>query len=540
MTSALRQRARARCPARACDVRAVDEPDHRGIFVATIAVVLIVALENDRAGLTKRVLSSAPLTYLGRISYGVYLWHWPVIVIVAHGRHLDPLELFAIATPLATALAAISFQLLEHPIRTAHILDRYRTPVIALGVTTSILLGVLVMPAVLNTTNTSLAALASADRAKPGPKLLDWRAAAKDYEPLSFHDCLGKSVDVCTVVKGTGPHIVLVGDSIARMWIPAFTELAAKESLTFSVATYAGCPWQQGLNYDGAQAIRTACTAHQNDWYGRVIPQLQPDVVFLAQHAYDDPRTPEPFVLPNGKHLRSTTKDFESTLADVSATTLRTLHRPGRRIVFLEPIPVPSDNPLICLSRGKPVSSCAFTASAGPDSIGAVPPQGRRVRPRHDERRPRPRRLSPSTDLRRRGRRHHRLARRRAPDGDVRALARAEARRGTRSREEPPRALTRRLEKSLPSSPFSIYLDLKIFDSKIKERDGQGTEHREAPGQRLRRVAHRLRRGPAAARQARRERRRCPSGPGRPEQRHRVALVPVCRAGRRRSRPTPA
>ncbi|MDQ1381579.1 MAG: hypothetical protein QOJ71_2298 [Actinomycetota bacterium] len=343
----------------------------RGIWTALLAVVLIAALENASGGVTNRALSSPAFTYLGRISYGIYLWHWPVIVIAAHGRHLSPVQLFAIATPMATALAAVSFHLIEHPIRRSRILDRFRTPVIAIGFTTSILIGVLVAPAILNTGSgsSSLDALAAASKSQPGPKLLDWRVASKDFVPLGFHDCLNQPVDVCTVVKGTGLKIVIVGDSIARMWIPALTAVAQKESLTFSVATFQGCPWQAGLQYNGAVAVQTACAAHQRDWYRRVIPQLHPDLLILAQHGYDDATTQNRFNVPGIGTLTSASPQFEPVLQAMSANTLRTLHAPGRRIVIFEPVPVPPSDPLACLSQGGSVAACGFRASSGPSIL---------------------------------------------------------------------------------------------------------------------------------------------------------------------------
>ncbi|HEY5173338.1 MAG TPA: acyltransferase, partial [Acidimicrobiia bacterium] len=196
-------------------------PITRGVLVAGLAPVLIIALENARRGFARGVLSSSPFTYLGRISYGTYLWHWPVIVIVAHGHDPSPVEMFAISATTATALAALSFHLIEHPIRAARTLDRFKAPVIAIGFATSILVGALAMPAILDSGTGPVGALAGS-QSRSGLRLLDWRVAKNDIPDLP--DCLGAPVSHCTVAKGNGKRVLLIGDSNARMWIPTFTE----------------------------------------------------------------------------------------------------------------------------------------------------------------------------------------------------------------------------------------------------------------------------------------------------------------------------
>jgi len=341
-------------------------PITRGVLVAGLAVILLVALENSRGGLAKQILSSRPFTYLGRISYGVYLWHWPVIVIAAHGRSLSPIELFAIACLTATVLAALSFHFIEHPIRVARTLDRYKTPIIAMGLATSILCGVVAIPAILDSGGGSISALTGTTGSPSGLKLLDWRVAKKDFPHLP--DCLGKPVEQCTVVRGTGLRVVLMGDSNAWMWIPTFAELAKERGWNFVVAVFPACPWQRQLQIPNNAVAE--CDAHQNDWYGRVIPKLDPALIILAHQAFDNPAYPLSFVA-NGHQVHPNTPQFELALIDASSRSLRLLQRPGRNIVILEPIPQPprGDNPLSCLSLGHAPATCAFEANPQPTPL---------------------------------------------------------------------------------------------------------------------------------------------------------------------------
>ena len=79
----------------------------------------------------------------------------------------------------------------------------------------------------------------------PVPANLDWQGAKNGGGP--FITCLHKPVAACTVVHGTGRHVLLMGDSHAWMMIPAFSEIARRENLTLSVSVRGGCPWQRDL-----------------------------------------------------------------------------------------------------------------------------------------------------------------------------------------------------------------------------------------------------------------------------------------------------
>ena len=68
----------------------------------------------------RRALSTRPLVVLGAISYGVYLFHWPVYVVLDEERtNLPSVPLFVLRIAVTLALAVVSFRHLESPVRRA-------------------------------------------------------------------------------------------------------------------------------------------------------------------------------------------------------------------------------------------------------------------------------------------------------------------------------------------------------------------------------------------------------------------------------------
>ncbi|WP_332772925.1 acyltransferase family protein [Phenylobacterium sp.] len=85
-----------------------------GIAGAELATVAILAGLSSSPAIT-RALSWRPLTALGVISYGVYLWHWPVAVLLEDAPWWLALPT---ATAAAVVLATISYWTVEKPART--------------------------------------------------------------------------------------------------------------------------------------------------------------------------------------------------------------------------------------------------------------------------------------------------------------------------------------------------------------------------------------------------------------------------------------
>jgi peptidoglycan/LPS O-acetylase OafA/YrhL/lysophospholipase L1-like esterase len=88
------------------------------LFLAASVAVVIAASVQPRAGPIGRLLSLPPLRGLGLISYGVYLWHWPVYLVLTPDRTgWDGYGLFAVRVLATLAIAVASYRVIEMPIR---------------------------------------------------------------------------------------------------------------------------------------------------------------------------------------------------------------------------------------------------------------------------------------------------------------------------------------------------------------------------------------------------------------------------------------
>ena len=91
---------------------------YAGFPLATFATCGAIVGVIQREGGVGAVLGWSPVRYVGRISYGLYLWHWPVIVLVTTSlTHLAGKRLTVAKIVLMAALTALSYHLLEKPIR---------------------------------------------------------------------------------------------------------------------------------------------------------------------------------------------------------------------------------------------------------------------------------------------------------------------------------------------------------------------------------------------------------------------------------------
>lgn len=88
------------------------------LLAGACATVVIAAAAHPRPGPIARAFSWRPLVGAGLISYGLYLWHWPVYVLLdARRTGLDGWGLLVIRLAVTTAIALASYHVVEQPIR---------------------------------------------------------------------------------------------------------------------------------------------------------------------------------------------------------------------------------------------------------------------------------------------------------------------------------------------------------------------------------------------------------------------------------------
>jgi peptidoglycan/LPS O-acetylase OafA/YrhL len=188
-------------------------------------------------GTTHRILSLPPLLVVGKISYSLYLWHWPILVLYGHyyllGKPAGVMDYVACAAALFF-LSYCSWRFIELPFRT------WRPPsprVIAGGVATSAVI------------------IASSSLALDGvpsrfpPEAL--RYLAPDYRLdnsgnpkgsncfVTSDDVSGYTPDRCISIMPNRPNVLLVGDSHSNQFIGALRERYPE--LNFSQASASGC-----------------------------------------------------------------------------------------------------------------------------------------------------------------------------------------------------------------------------------------------------------------------------------------------------------
>ena len=286
--------------------------------IAAVSAALITGVQAD--GPVRRALSIPPLVWLGTISYGVYLYHWPVYVIADADRMgFDGPALVLLQLGLTLAVSVVSFYALERPIRHA---NRFPSPITfgggALATASVALVAFAIVPsssdywevdestadaAAIEVTGEPLDDLVAATTTTTpsNPTTTTAAPAPATSEPADAPTTTAMpATTTSTTTTTTEPplpplarpvRIIVAGDSTANAtgaglvrWAAANPEMAQAE-----VVAMPGC----GFMRDGERKVGEWEPIGQPciDWLDRDLPRdvaaLQPDVVVLMTTSWD-------------------------------------------------------------------------------------------------------------------------------------------------------------------------------------------------------------------------------------------------------------
>ena len=270
--------------------------------VVGAALVIAGGTPAPRGG-AELLLGTWPGIQIGAISFSLYLWHYPILVL-AQQQSTGPLRWTerALLLGLSLVLAIATYRLVENPIRHSVGLARRPGRSVALGAVLvaasvalcSVLIWANPLPgssgrppgpstASLGTVRSDVAAAAGAERA---PRILVPSFTSLHSSPLRDPSipasCIAQLDDMargplCVLGDATTSRtMVLLGDSQAMMWSTSFIALAKADGWRLVLLGRDGCPpW---LTTKGAGGRSASCRAFHR-WSATQIAAIHPDVV---------------------------------------------------------------------------------------------------------------------------------------------------------------------------------------------------------------------------------------------------------------------
>ena len=202
-----------------------------GSLAYAVGIAVIIAAVVQTGSLLARMLTIPPLPWIGRISYGLYLWHWPVIVWLVHWRvGFGASRLVALRLVVTFALATASYYLVEMPIRKGRWFPRSsRSRRFALPVAVAVVASVLLASTVGATAPPSYLTGGFPIHC-PSPTSVERREAQAALSSL------GKNSRIPRL-----PAMSVIGDSVSCSLWPGFAAIHRQDGLRFRMGGAIAC-----------------------------------------------------------------------------------------------------------------------------------------------------------------------------------------------------------------------------------------------------------------------------------------------------------
>jgi peptidoglycan/LPS O-acetylase OafA/YrhL/lysophospholipase L1-like esterase len=282
---------------------------YRGGFAFTailVSIIIASVTHVDGRSLLGSAFSSRPLRAVGLISYGLYLWHWPIYVYLSPDRTgLPHLQLLFLRLGASFAVAIGSFFLVERPIRRGAFRGwqvRFITPVAAC----------------------LLAVALVAATARPLPP---------EFQTISASSLKPPTVTAAAVETHHPLRVMLVGDSVAASMAPGLAAQAKARGFVFWSAAVPGCGLATDVGerwFDEWEGLDPRCTPGWRTRWPLQVAAFKPDIVIMLVGGQDmfDRRI-------NGQVIKFDTPAGAALAESDESQAIKLLSARGARVVVL-------------------------------------------------------------------------------------------------------------------------------------------------------------------------------------------------------------
>jgi len=320
------------------------------LLVDALTAVALAGMVLLPGSVPARALSLRPVRYLGRISYGTYLWYWPVFLVLDHARTgLVGVPLLVLRMACTEVVAVLSYHLVELPVRQGRLPELRRLP-LGRVLLRRVLLGrlrlgglgqalaaaaVVVMALVAATGPPSAGATVAAGSAgalpsglaSPVPPVL--RAARSAGLPA---DRAGGPGQGRPGAPGRPVRVEIVGDSVALTLAIGLYPYAAAYHVALTTGAIVGCGVVTGGPIDDRGQITQplpVCASWQQRWAADVAT-VDPDVAVVLVGRWEALDR-----VHDGRWEHLGQPDFDAYVARQLRRGVQILSARGARVVLL-------------------------------------------------------------------------------------------------------------------------------------------------------------------------------------------------------------
>jgi len=244
-----------------------------------LGTVMLISTINSWPPFLNDVANSRMFQWLGEISYPLYLWHWPLLVLPST-YFARPLAIYErILAIIATIiLADLTHRFIEEPFRkhkTEPTLVFKRSGVITL---VSVLIGTAIIFSSSDKIDVSgINGAVSLAQIKARPLVYDDGCHANYAQTKS---------DKCEYADTKSDKtMVLYGDSHAAQWFPALVEIASRSGYRLISLTKSACPSVDTVRLDQGGFKMSRCKQWRINTIKR-IQEINPDVLIMSSFQY--------------------------------------------------------------------------------------------------------------------------------------------------------------------------------------------------------------------------------------------------------------